>query len=202
MTDVTAVFFDVGGVLLTNGWDRRSRRATIEEFGLDWEEFRDRHEFVAHDFETGEIDIDAYLHRTVFYRQRAFTSEKFFATMKAQSIALPGSLEVVAELSASSLFLATLNNESRELNEHRIEAFGLRRWFNVFLSSCYVGVKKPDRAIYRLAFQITQRPPQECLFIDDRPLNVECAIDEGMQGILFERADQLRSVLVGRSLLS
>lgn len=201
MTGVTTVFFDVGGVLLTNGWDRHSRRATIDAFELDWEEFRDRHDFVAHDFEIGRMDLDQYLRRTVFYRERRFPPEEFVALMKAQSAELPGSLDVVAELSAAGITLATLNNESRELNEHRIEKFGLQRYFTVFLSSCYLGVKKPEAAIYRLAFQLTQRRPEECLFVDDRSLNLECALDEGLGGIRFESAEQLRAEFVSLGVL-
>ena len=202
MTGVTTVFFDVGGVLLTNGWDRHSRRAAIDAFELDWEEFRDRHDFVAHDFEIGRMDLDQYLRRTVFYRERRFPPEEFVASMKAQSAELPGSLDVVAELSAAGITLATLNNESRELNEHRIEKFGLQRYFTVFLSSCYLGVKKPDAAIYRLAFQLTQRRPEECLFVDDRSLNLECALDEGLGGIRFESAEQLRAEFVSLGVLT
>ena len=201
MSGITTVFFDVGGVLLTNGWDRHCRRTVIDAFGLDWEEFRDRHDFVAHDFEIGQIDIHEYLTRTIFYRARDFTEEEFITTMKAQSKELDGSLDIVEELSQAGILLATLNNESRELNEHRIDTFGLRRWFQVFLSSCYLGVKKPEAAIYRLAFQITQRTPEECLFIDDRSLNLECALDEGLEGVRFESAGQLRAELISRALL-
>ena len=195
---VTTLFFDIGGVLLTNGWDRTARRHCTDALGLDWDEFRDRHEFVAHDFETGRLDLDGYLDRTVFYRDRNFTRETFVAAMYAQSEPLPGSLELVEELAQAGYSLVTLNNESRSLNRHRIDEFGLRRWFSAFLSSCYLGVKKPEPEIYRLALDLTQRDPSECLFIDDRELNLECAADEGLAGILFRTPDQLRSELQDR----
>ncbi len=198
---VTTLLFDVGGVLLTNGWDRRSRRRVVEDFGLDYEEFRDRHDFLVHPFETGRIGIDEYLRRTVFYRERSFTQDEFVAAMKAESAELPGSLALVAELAEAGLFLATLNNESRMLNEHRIATFGLGRFFRTFLSSCYLGLKKPEPGIYRLAFSITQAAPDEVLFIDDRALNLECAVDEGLRGIHFESPDQLRRELAARGVV-
>ena len=120
--------------------------------------------------------------------------------MKAQSQALPGTLDVLADLRDAGYLLVTLNNESRALNEHRIERFRLRDYFTVFLSSCYLGVKKPEPEIYRLAFQLTQRRRSECLFIDDRDLNLECALDEGLLGVRFESADQLRGALHDKGL--
>lgn len=199
---ITTLLFDVGGVLLTNGWDRHSRRRVVEGFDLDYEEFRDRHDFLAHSFETGRIDIGEYLRRTVFHRARGFSEEDFIAAMKAQSADLPATMSLLDELAPRGFFLATLNNESRMLNEHRIETFGLRRYFTTFLSSCYLGLKKPEPSIYRLAFSITQTTPEEVLFIDDRPLNIECAGDEGLKGILFESAAQLRTELTERGVLA
>jgi putative hydrolase of the HAD superfamily len=194
---VGVLFFDVGGVILTNGWDRTSRRAVIHGFDLDWEEYQDRHEFVSEAFETGRLTIDAYLDRTVFYRDRQFSRAEFIAAMKAQSAALPGMLDLLADLRSTGLLMATLNNESAELNEHRIDAFDLRAYFDLFLSSAWLGVKKPDKAMYQLALRITMRPPADCVFIDDRELNLQCAGLEGMHTIHHRDADQLRAELRG-----
>lgn len=197
---IKTVFFDIGGVLLTNGWDRHHRLRTATEFGLDYEEFQDRHDFVAHDFETGQMDLEEYLTRTVFYRSREFTREEFAASVFGHSEALPGSLEFLDELATTGLQLASLNNESREINEHRIDKFALGSRLSLFLSSCYLGVKKPEAAIYRLALQITQRMPQECVFIDDRALNLECAADLGIDGVLFTDVANLRVQLNERGI--
>ena len=196
MPDVKVLLFDVGGVLLTNGWDREARRLACQRFDLDWEDFQDRHEFVAPDFETGKLTITEYLRRTVFYRERPFTEGEFIDFMKAQSEAMPESLALLADLTASGEYvLATLNNESRELNDHRIETFGLREHFSVFMSSCYLGIRKPEEHIYRLAVDITQHRPEQCVFIDDRELNLECADRAGIQTVHFNNADQLRTSL-------
>ncbi len=198
MAEITTLFFDVGGVLGSNGWDRHARRHCVESFGLDWEEYQDRHEFVANAFETGEMTIDQYLDRTVFYRERRFGRDEFIEAMKAESQPDPGALALVGALARTGRYLlATLNNESRELNRHRVELFGLRRYFSVFLTSGYLGVKKPDERIYRLALEITQRAPQECVFVDDRSLNLECAELLGMTGIRFESVSQLETELAG-----
>lgn len=199
---IKTIFFDVGGVLLTNGWDRSSRSAAVDEFTLDSEEFDDRHDLVSSDFETGRLTLDQYLDRTVFYRERDFDREAFVAFMKAQSQPLKGSLELLAELSAKGgPLLATLNNESRELNEYRIETFGFRDHFGLFLSSCYLGVKKPDEQIYRMAVDITQHRIEESIFIDDRELNLECSRLLGISSVHFEDADQLRDELIARGVL-
>lgn len=197
MSEISTLFFDLGGVLLTNGWDRNSRRLCVESFGLDYEEFRDRHEFVADAFETGRLSIDEYLARTVFYRERDFTAEAFQQAIFAESKAFPETIQVVADVAATGkYFLATLNNESRELNEARIAKFHLDDYFSLFLSSGFLGVKKPDQDIYRMALQLTQRGPEECVFVDDRDLNLECAVTEGMRTILYQNAGQLRKELI------
>lgn len=196
MPDIKVLLFDVGGVLLTNGWDSRSRRLACKRFSLDWDDFQDRHEFVASDFETGKLTITEYLRRTVFYRERLFTEGEFIEFMKAQSEAMPESLALLADLAASGEYvLGTLNNESRELNDHRIEAFGLREYFSVFMSSCYLGMRKPEEHIYRVAVDITQHRPEQCVFIDDRELNLECADRAGIRPVHFKNAEQLRTSL-------
>jgi putative hydrolase of the HAD superfamily len=196
MSDVTALFWDVGGVILTNGWDRRSRAAAAKKFGVDWEEFEDRHDLAFPAFETGRITLDTYLQRTIFYRKRSFTREEFTDFISAQSAEFPDSRAVLSDVAATGKYLlATINNEPLEINERRIREFHLRREFKAFFSSCYLGVRKPDEGIYKLALEVTQRAPEESLFIDDRELNLECAKQLGMHTIHFQNAVQLRQEL-------
>jgi putative hydrolase of the HAD superfamily len=193
---LTAIFFDIGGVLLTDGWGHRSRRAAAEKFSLDWDDYADRHEKVAHAIETNRMSLDEYLTRTVFYRPREFSREEFRNHIFAQSQPHPDSIEIAKRLAASQkYFMATINNEILELNVYRIPTFGLRSIFPVFFSSCFLGIRKPDEAIYRLALQVTQRRAEECLFIDDREVNLECPRELGLQTILFENASQLQSAI-------
>jgi FMN phosphatase YigB (HAD superfamily) len=196
VVEITAIFFDIGGVLLTNGWDRHSRKAAVERFSLEWEEFEDRHELVLDAFEKGEITLDAYLKRVVFYRERPFTEDQFRDFMFAQSRELPGSLDFLGSLAREKrYFLAALSNESAEINEYRIDKFHLRDYLEAFFSSCYLGVRKPHAEIYRRALNISHRSPEESIFIDDRGLNLECARELGMRTIQFKNLQQLREAL-------
>ena len=196
MPEITAIFCDVGGVILTNGWDVNSRIRAASRFELDWDDFEIRHGAVINDLEKGNLTLDEYLTRTVFNRQRTFTMEDFKAFIFAESKLLPETSDVIFGLSRSKKrLLATLNNESLELNLYRIRKFGLLDYFTVFFSSCFLGVSKPDPGIYRLALQITQRSPSESLFIDDRAENIEAAKQIGMHTIHCQSATQLRRQL-------
>jgi beta-phosphoglucomutase-like phosphatase (HAD superfamily) len=73
--------------------------------------------------------------------------------------------------------------------------FCLDDYLSVFLSSCYLGIRKPDEETYRLALDITQRHPEECLFIDDRAVNMECADRVGIPIIRFHDPAQLKDDL-------
>lgn len=196
MPQITTIFFDIGGVLLTDGWNHSSRRAAAQKFGLDWDEYADRHERVAHAIETNRLSLDAYLKRTIFYQPRSFSIEQFREFIFAQSQPRPDTLEIGQQLAAAKAFLmATINNEIFELNVYRLKTFGLRNIFSAFFSSCSLGIRKPDEAIYRLALQVTQREAAECLFIDDREVNLECPREMGFTTILYENAAQLRDAL-------
>ena len=196
MSTITTIFFDIGGVLLTDGWGHDSRRAAAEHFGLDWDEYVDRHEKVAHAIETNRMSLEQYLTRTVFYRPRSFTREEFRDYIFAQSQPKPESIELAKRLAMSQkYFMATINNEILELNVYRIESFGLRGIFPIFFSSCFLGIRKPDEAIYRTALQVTQRRPDQCVFIDDREVNLECPHELGLSTIRFREVEQLRSQL-------
>lgn len=196
MPEIKALFWDVGGVLLTNAWDHTQRDQAIQKFQLERSEFAERHELVASSFERGKISLDEYLDRTVFYRVRPFTRDEFKNYMYSLSLPDEGSLAFARELAASGKYLmGTINNESRELNAYRIQEFGLLSIFRVFVSSCFVGLRKPEEGIYRLALDLTQQAAEECCFIDDRALNLEVAKRLGMHTIEMDGVEQLRGDL-------
>jgi putative hydrolase of the HAD superfamily len=193
---ISAIFWDIGGVLLTNAWDKNERLRALNEFQLDQVEFQDRHEMLVSSFERGKITLDEYLQRTIFYRPRTFTQDAFREYMLSLSQAKAGSLEFARELAKSGKYLmSTLNNESKELNLYRIRKFGLSDIFSLFVSSCFVGLRKPEAAIYKLAVDVVQKPPEACCFIDDRPLNLECAQQLGMHTVEMKSVPQLRESL-------
>jgi putative hydrolase of the HAD superfamily len=196
MAEIETLFWDIGGVILTNGWDRVSREQAAEVFHLDWEEFQDRHELSFPAFDSGHLSLDEYLDRTLFYRPRSFTREEFTAFMFAQSKEFPESRAILdAAARSGKYFIGAINNEPLELNQYRIEAFHLRRDFTAFFSSCYVRSRKPEELIFRVALGVTQRPAEQCIFIDDRPLNLESPRRLGMNVIHYQNAEQLRSEL-------
>lgn len=196
MGDISALFWDVGGVVLSNGWDHAARAQAARVFSFDAEDFDRRHREAESDLETGAITLETYLDRTVFFRRQPFTREQFKSFIFAQSQENTQTRVLLDELTASRRYLlAALNNESRELNEYRIRKFGLARNFTAFFSSCYLRARKPDPLIYELVLGITQRAPDECVFIDDRPENLEPAKALGMRAIRFQSAVELRASL-------
>jgi len=193
---IRAIFWDVGGVLLTNAWDHTERADALEHFHLDAKDFQARHEMVVSSFERGKISLDEYLDRTVFYCVRPFTRDQFRDYMFSLSRPMPEVLTFARALAdARKYFMGTINNESRELNVYRIEKFGLRDIFRVFVSSCFVGLRKPESGIYQMAIELTQIAPQDCCFIDDRSLNLECAAKLGMHTIQMQTLEQLKGDL-------
>ncbi|MGA2694457.1 MAG: HAD family phosphatase [Terriglobales bacterium] len=193
---IDTILWDVGGVLLSNAWDHAERHDALARFGLNEADFNTRHEPLVDSFERGELSLDDYLDQTVFYTRRPFNKEEFKRAMFALSQPNPDALQLARGLASSGKFLmATLNNESRELNEYRIQTFGLRDMFGLFVSSCYVGKRKPDEAIYRLALDITQKVAAQCCFIDDRAQNLQAPSRLGMKVIQMEGAAQLRERL-------
>ena len=196
MAEITTQFWDIGGVILTNGWDHNSRRAAVEKFQLDEEEFRERHDLSFPAFDAGMISLEEYLDRTIFYGPRAFSREDFKAFMYAQSVEYPEARRVLDSLTQSGkYFIGAINNEPRELNEYRVQKFDLRRNFQVFFTSCYVHARKPEELIYRFALSVTQRAPENCLFVDDRPINLDAPRRLGMNTIHYQNAEQLRGEL-------
>lgn len=196
MHDKPTLFFDVGGVLLTNGFDTSSRKLAAQRFGIDYQEFQTRHEMSKTAIETGRITLDTYLRRTVFYRPRTFSIDEFQEFMYSQSQPIDDALEWVRTLARrDSCHLFTLNNESRELHEYRVRTFRLHEIFRGFLTSCYLGLAKPDDAIYSAALGIAGCSKTRALFIDDRPLNVEAALAAGFQAVLYTGVDPLREFL-------
>ncbi len=196
MSAIRAIFWDVGGVLLTNAWDHTERADALEHFHLDAKEFQARHEMVVSSFERGKISLDEYLDRTVFYSVRPFTRDQFRDYMFSLSRPMPEVLTFARALAGTGkYFMGTINNESRELNVYRIEKFGLREIFRVFVSSCFVGLRKPESGIYQLAIELTQIAPEDCCFIDDRSPNLECAAKLGMHTIQMQTLAQLKGDL-------
>jgi putative hydrolase of the HAD superfamily len=182
---VTTLFLDVGGVLLTNGWDHHARRRAAKNFKLPWTELEDRHGLVFETHEEGRITLEEYLGRVVFYKKRPFTRSQFRRFMFAQSRPYSEMLELAAQLKVRhGLKIAVVSNEARELNAYRIQKFKLDGFVDAFISSCFVHIRKPDADILRLALDIAHARAQQVVYIENTPMFVQIAEGLGIRSIL------------------
>ena len=182
---ITTLFLDVGGVLLTDGWDHHARKRAAKKFKLEWIEMEDRHQLNFDIYEEGKLTLEEYLGRVVFYQKRPFTRAQFRRFMFAQSKPYSEMIELFAQLKVRHrLKIAVVSNEAREMNVYRIRKFKLDRFVNSFISSSFVHVRKPDANIFRLALDITQATARQVLYIENTPMFVQIAEGLGIRSIL------------------
>ena len=198
---ITTLFLDIGGVLLTNGWDHNIRKGAADKFGLDYEEMDERHHLTFDTYEEGKLSLDGYLNRVVFYQERSFSREEFKAFMYVQSQPFPEMIELIRGLkSQHGLEIAAVSNEGRELTMYRVQQFNLGSVIDFFISSCFVHYRKPDEDMYRIALDIAQVSPERVVYIDDRAMFVEVARGLGIEGIIHTGYDTTRTALEGLGL--
>jgi putative hydrolase of the HAD superfamily len=198
---VQALFLDIGGVLLTNGWDRRARRRACEKFHLDFGEVDERHHLTFDAFEEGKLELDQYLERTVFFKPRPFSREDFREFLFAQSQPFPETIGLIRRLKARyKLKIVAVSNEGRELTVHRIEKFRLGEIVDFFIASCFVHFRKPDADIYCIASDIAQIRPEFGVYIDDRAMFVEVARSLGFHGVHYTGMESARDQLAAYGL--
>lgn len=191
------LFLDVGGVLLTNGWGHQSREKAAKEFGFDFMQMEALHNFIFNVYENGSISLDEYLDIVVFNVPRLFTREDFKAFMYAQSVELPGMLQWLIELKKNNndIRIVSINNEGKELNDYRVKKFQLHKCFDAFISSCEVGMRKPDPGIFRLAMGVVQAAPHECIYFDDRIYLVEAAQRLGIRAYHHQQFEASKQII-------
>ena len=184
-TAITCLFLDIGGVLLTNGWDHHARKRAVTNFKLESAEMEDRHHLTFDTYEEGKLTLEEYLGRVVFYQKRPFTRAQFRRFMFAQSKPYPQMIDLVAQLKVRhGLEIVVVSNEARELNVHRIRKFKLDGLVDSFISSCFVHIRKPDRDMFRLALDISQAPTRQVVYIENTPMFVQIAEGLGIRSIL------------------
>lgn len=199
--DIRVLFLDIGGVLLTNGWDRAMRQRAAEEFGLDLEEMNERHHLTFDTYERGLLSLDEYLRRVVFYQDRAFTPKQFKDYMFRQSQPIDDNIKVFKKIAgANELRVGSINNEGCELAVHRIREFHLTELIEFFITSSFVHFRKPDVEIFRLALDIAQVPPEQAVYVEDRLMFVEVAGDLGIRSIHHESMEKTLAALASMGL--
>ena len=190
---INTLFLDIGGVLLTNGWDRKARQLAAAKFNLDYEEMNERHHLTFDTFEEGRLELDEYLERVIFYVNRPFSKNDFKDFMFAQSQPYPQMIDLIGEIKTRyGLKVAAVSNEGRELTEHRIKKFELGRIVDFFVSSCFVHFRKPDAEIYQVALDLAQVHPSHVIYVEDRALFVEIAQNMGFHCIQYKSVDATR----------
>jgi putative hydrolase of the HAD superfamily len=193
---IKTLFLDIGGVLLTNGWDHNIRKHAADIFELDYDEMNERHHLTFDTYEEGKLSLDEYLNRVVFYQARSFSRQEFKAFMYAQSQSFPEMIKLIRGLKTQhGLQVAAVSNEGRELTVYRVQQLKLDAFIDFFVSSCFVHYRKPDADIYRIALDIAQVSPQQVVYIDDRPMFVEVAQSLDIRGIIHKGYETTRNAL-------
>jgi putative hydrolase of the HAD superfamily len=193
---IIALFLDIGGVLLTNGWDRTMRQRAARKFDLDYEEMNERHHLTFDTYEEGKLNLDQYLSRVVFYRRRSFSRDDFRDFMLAQSEPMPEMIALLSTLKKKyGLKIAAVSNEGRELTIHRVGSYKLNRLIDFFICSCFAHLRKPDEDMYRLALDCAQVPAENVVYIDDRLMFVQVAGAMGIKGIHHIDYESTRAAL-------
>ena len=199
---ITTLFLDIGGVLLTNGWDRAARQQAAENFHLDQADVEERHHLTYDTYEEGKLSLDDYLQRVIFFQPRSFSKDEFKSFILSRSQPIPAMIDLVRQAKARyHLKTIAVSNEGREINAYRIRSFGLDQLIDTFVSSCFVHYRKPDADIYHIALDISQSDPAQVAYIDDRPLFVEVACSLGIHGILYVDASTTRTELAGLGII-
>jgi putative hydrolase of the HAD superfamily len=200
---ITALFLDIGGVLLSNGWDHHARRRATKRFQLDWAGMQERHELNFELHEEDKITFREYLDRVIFWKKRPFTRAEFRRFMFAQSQPFPEMIELVRRLKAEHrLKIIVVSNEAREVNAYRIRHFKLDGFVDAFISSCFVQLRKPDAGIFRLALDVAQVPTRQIVYIENTPLFVQVAESLGIRSLLHTDYESTRAKLASLGLPS
>jgi putative hydrolase of the HAD superfamily len=193
---IKTLFLDIGGVLLTNGWDHNARRRAVDTFDLDYEEVNERHHLTFDTYEEGKLSLDEYLKRVIFFRERSFTINEFKKFMFAQTKPFPDMINYIRKLKSHfNLKTVAVSNEGRELNEFRIKKFKLDELFDAFISSSFVHYRKPDEDIFRIALDISQTSPKQVAYLDDRLMFVEIAQQMGIKAIHHQDLEKTKTAL-------
>ncbi len=198
MGKIEALFLDIGGVLLTNGWDRKGRMEAAKRFHIDFKDLNNRHMEIFYTYEVGKTSLKEYLDQVVFYKKRKFTYSKFKSFMFSRSKSYPKMIELICDLKKKyCLKIVVVSNEGRELNAFRIKTFQLNSFVDFFISSSYVHLRKPDQDMYQLALDVSQVAPSKVLYIDDRPMLVQVAKNMGIHSICHSSFESTKKALAG-----
>jgi putative hydrolase of the HAD superfamily len=195
------ILTDLGGVLLTNGWDRAIRRRVAEQFHIDAEAMDERHHLTYDTYESGKTDVWTYLARIIFFEPRPYTPQQVLDFILDQAQPMPEAIALVKEIKARhGVKVGVVSNEGRELGEDRVRRFGLGEFVDFFVISGCVGLRKPDTAIWRLALDLAQAAPEQVAYLEDRRMFVDVAAGLGLRSVWHRDAATTRAALAAMGL--
>ncbi len=115
---------------------------------------------------------------------------------------IPATAVLIRDLRAAGHTLHFLSNMPEPYADHLVKTHPLAEWFESGVFSCHVKQIKPSVEIFAIAERRFGVPPQDLLFLDDHPANVNAAQARGWQAVLFTDTASVRRELVSRGLLS
>ncbi len=176
------LIIDIGGVILTNGWDTACRKRAVAAFALDEKTVEGMHRLNFDSYERGLMTLEDYIKRVFFYTPQKFTHEEVLQFIFSQSQPLQDMIDLIAQLKKKHHFkVYAISNEGREIMDYRAYTFNLRQFIDGFFVSGYLGRRKPDYDIFQLALDVTQADMRSTLYFDDRQPFVEVMQTFGIQ---------------------
>jgi putative hydrolase of the HAD superfamily len=194
-SDIRLIISDFGGVICTFDYRifcdrlaRRTGRTTDQVFAAAFGDHLQR------EFETGSVSGPEY-HQAVMSRLRADVPYEEFFPMYGDIFAeIPATCDLLRRL--RTRYLLYLLSDTNEIHFGYVrERLGLLRIFQEFIVSYQVGAMKPDPRIYQEALRRSDLPARSCVFVDDRPGNIEGATRVGMHAVLFQSPEQCAAEL-------
>ena len=105
---------------------------------------------------------------------------------------VPGMRQLIGDLKSQGYELYGLTNWSMETFPEAREHFTILQLIDRYVVSGQERLVKPDERLFRVLLDRYGLKAEECTFVDDNPDNVAAACRLGMEGIVFNGADDLR----------
>ncbi|WP_354697882.1 HAD-superfamily hydrolase [Paraconexibacter sp. AEG42_29] len=209
---ITTVISDYGGVLTTplmGAFQKLNERYDLPDPALNLALMNAGEKAgtnLLFDLECGRIAEDRFLEilgaqlsadldRTVDLSR---FSEHYFAGLEVNT----AMVAALADARAAGYRMGLLTNNVVEWGPRWRPTIPVEELFDDVVDSAYVGTRKPDPAIYVLAYERLGVTPQECVFVDDFAHNCEAASELGMTTVWLQDPDaavaELRELLAER----
>ena len=201
---IRGVIFDYG-MVLSNAQEPAARQRLLEITGLAHAVFEEHYWRYRHAYDLGELNGMTYWQKILADTGVTLTSEQIenlvendvlmWATLNEEMLAW------AAALQDRGMLTAILSNMGEEMMRYVQQEFAWLQHFTQHTYSCALRIAKPDAAIYSYTCEKMGLAPEEALFLDDKPENVEAARSLGLHAVQFRNVPQLRMELEKQNLL-